>query len=437
MKAWLQRQLERLLGALARQVVQKYNPDIIGITGSVGKTSTKHAIACVLGQRFAIRSASGSYNNELGVPLAIIGGTVHGANPFGWAREILRAFGLLLRRQDYPRILVLEMGAQKSGDIDYLLGIAPARIGVLTAITPVHLEFFKTIEALTQEKATIIKALPEDGFGVLNGDDERIRTIIVPADVTVTTYGLKAGNEVRATNVQIKIERVPQPDGIIREAVLGTAFVINHQGLKQLALLKDVIGPQHVLAALAATAVGLAYGLTLSDIAARLAHYRGLPGRMRLLAGKYRSWIIDDSYNSSPEAAIAALAALKSFPRARRRIAVLGFMAELGDYTHQGHERVGAHAAQTADLVVAVGPTAATYAEAAKRAKMKTEAMQMFADVQAAAEFLAQTVEPGDVVLIKGSQVSRMEKVVKALMAEPLRAGELLVRQSEEWLKKP
>lgn len=436
MKAWLQKKLEALLADLAQQVIERYQPEVIGITGSVGKTSTKDAIACVLGQRFSIRVSSGNYNNELGVPLAILGGTTHGQSVFGWLGELWRAKRLSKGGASYPDIVILEMGADKPGDIERLVQIAPPRIGVLTAIAPTHLEFFGTIEAVAAEKAKIITHLPSGGFAVRNGDDERVMAIAVPDDVISTSYGTDPKTEVRATGIAIKTGRIPQPDGITKEAVLGTACTIHYEGLKQSLLLKNLIGPQHIMAALAATAVGLAYGLTLPDIAARLEQYQGPRGRMRLINGHNRSVLIDDSYNSSPDAAIAALDALKKFPKANRRIAVLGYMAELGDYELEAHEDVGKHAAGCVDLLIGVGSTAATYAEAAKRAKLDPDAIVTVADAAAASQWLRDQLQPGDVVLIKGSQVSRMERVTKALMAEPLRAPELLVRQSEEWLSR-
>lgn len=437
MKAWLQKKLEQILANLARRIIYKYQPEVIGITGSVGKTSAKDAIACVLGQRFSIRVSSGNYNNDLGVPLAIIGGETHGRNPFGWLGEIWRGNKLLFWKGTYPNIVILEMGADKTGDIERLMAIAQPRIGVLTAIAPAHLELFGSIEAVVAEKAKIITHLPSGGFSIRNADDERVMGISVPDDVISTTYGLTAGAEVRATGVAVKVGRVPQPDGIIRENVLGTACIIHYEDLKQPLLLKNLIGPQHVMAALAATAVGIAYGLTLADIAARLEHYQGPPGRMRLITGRNRSLLIDDSYNSSPDAAVAALDALKLFPKAKRRVAVLGTMAELGDYAQEAHERVGAQAGRVADLLVAVGPFAATYAEAARKAKLQDDAIITVADAEAAANWLHDEIRPGDAFLIKGSQISRLERVTKKLMAEPLRAGELLVRQSEEWLTKP
>lgn len=436
MKAWLQKKLEGMLAELARRVIDAYQPEVIGITGSVGKTSTKEAIACVLGQRFSVRASSGNYNNELGVPLAILDGTTHGSNMFGWLGELWRGWRLSHGRSSFPDIVILEMGADKPGDIERLMEIAQPRIGVLTAIAPTHIEFFGSIEAVAAEKEKILTHLPSGGFAIRNADDARVMAIAVPDDVIGTTYGTSTKAEVRATAISITTGRIPQPDGIIREDVLGTTCTVTYEGTKQTLLLKDLIGPQHVMAALAATAVGVAYGLSLPDIAARLTQYQGPRGRMRLIAGHNRSLLIDDSYNSSPTAAIAALDALKKFPKAKRRIAVLGYMAELGDYAQEAHEEVGAHAAKVADMIIGVGPMATTYADAAKRAKFDPDAVVTVADAEAAATWLHDQLQSGDVVLIKGSQVSRLERATKALMAEPLRAGELLVRQSAAWLNR-
>src|SRR3989344_4004543 len=201
----------------SKKILNKYKPDIVGITGSVGKTSAKEAVAAVLQNKFTVRSSAKNYNNEVGLPLTIIGvEKTPGKSIWGWAAVFLKAKKLILMRdKNYPQILVLEMGADKPGDIEYLTEFAPCKVGVLTFISHAHTEFFKTIKKITQEKRIIVSHLRQDGFAVLNFDNELVMQNASATKAEIITYGFKDGADLRATDVNVlKDEQTGWPMGL-------------------------------------------------------------------------------------------------------------------------------------------------------------------------------------------------------------------------------
>lgn len=420
----------RILFSLARAVLHKYAPTIIGVTGSVGKTSTKEAIWTVLQSHENVRRNAKSFNNEIGVPLTIIGGGEPGRSVVRWFGILLRACGLLLRRSPlYPDVLILEYGADHPGDVAQLLASAPCSIGVLTAVGHTHTEFFESVESIFKEKATLIRALPEDGVAVLNADDERVLSLAGSTKARVITFGFHTSANVHASEPTFAY------DG--HGNVIGIQCSIAHEGTVVPVLLKGILGRHQVYAPLAGAAVGLVRGMNLVAIGKALARLQPFPGRMRLLAGIKDTSIIDDTYNSSPMAAIAALDTLAELPSTGRKLAVLGDMAELGEYSTEGHTAVGKHVARiNPDMLVVVGADAKHILHSAESSGLSSDKTFAFDFAPEAAKFIQSKLEPHDTILIKGSQRMRMEKVVKEIMAEPERAEELLVRQDAHWLQK-
>lgn len=424
--------LKKMLASFARAILRKYKPKIVGITGSVGKSSAKEALVPVLNEKFHVRGNPKNYNNELGVPLAIIGAESGGRSFFGWLGVFTKAFSMLLLRTDYPEVLVLEMGADHRGDIAYLSKLAPPEVGVLTSIAPVHTEFLGDLEGVRLEKQTLIAQLPHTGTAVLNIDDDIVRTVSGATRARVVTYGFNKEADVRAT--QYALHYKPGEDS----AHMGTFFKILYEGSVVSVALRGVFGRQHVLAALAGAAVGVALNLDLAQVAAGLGKYQAPRGRMTVLPGIKRTTLIDDTYNASPRATLEALETLRKLEitEATQRIAILADMKELGAYTEEGHQGVGKRAAEVGvDLLVTVGELAQDIARGAREAGMPEERVFHFADAAKAGRFVQDRLGEGDIVLVKGSQSMRMELVVKELMAEPLRAEELLVRQGPEWKK--
>lgn len=423
--------LQYWLRVFSKIILQKHKPDIIGITGSVGKTSAKEAIATVLQSKFNVRRSTKNYNNEIGVPLTIIGAEkTPGKSIFGWLSIIFKAKKLILRRdKNYPEILVLEMGADKPGDIEYLTEFAPCKVGVLTFISHAHTEFFKTIKKIAQEKRTIISHLRQDGFAVLNFDNELVMQSIGLTKAEVITYGFKDGADLRATDVNIlKDEQTGWP--------MGLNFKVLYKGSVVPVFLPGVISKPAISAALAGLAVGTIFGVNLVEGAQALTKLDGLPGRMRLIPGIKNTLIIDDTYNSSPEAAKAALETLAQIEvkDGAQRYAALGDMLELGPETENAHRELGFKVAEMGiDNLITVGEAAKYVAQAAKEAGLDEHRVASFATSGEAGKFLQEKLKSGDVVLAKGSQGGRMERLVKEVMSEPLQSAKLLPRQSEEW----
>ena len=426
--------LQYWLRVLSKKILKKYKPDIVGITGSVGKTSAKEAIAAVLQNKFTVRRSTKNYNNEIGLPLTIIGvDKTPGKSIWGWVTVLLKAKKIILKRdKNYPEILVLEMGADKPGDIEYLTEFAPCKVGVLTFISHAHTEFFKTLKKIAQEKRIIISHLRQDGFAVLNFDNELVMQSVSTTKAEVVTYGFKEGADLRVTDVNIlKDEQIGWPTGL--------NFKVLYKGSVVPVYLPGVIAKSAISAALSGLAVGTVFGVNLVEGAQALSKLEGLPGRMRLIPGIKNTLIIDDTYNSSPEAAKAALEALAqvAIKDGAERYAVLGDMLELGLETENFHRELGFKVAELGvDNLITVGEAAKYIAQAAKEAGLDEHRATSFANSREAGRFLQEKLKEGDVVLAKGSQGGRLEKLVKEIMAEPLLAHSLLARQSKEWQDK-
>ena len=423
--------IQKLLAKKAHRLIEHYHPQIIAITGSIGKTSTKTAIATILENRFRMRVAKYNYNNEIGVPLAILGKESPGTSLFGWLRLLCE------KHTSFPDILVLEFGADHPGDIQALCKLAPPSIGVLTGISPVHVENYDSLDQLIEEKSFLLSSLPQDGYAVLNADDEHVWSQREKASAPAMGYGFSQVADLRATgyDLQTRLDHDFDPG----ESFAQVVFCVESAKDKAQIVLSNTIGKPQVSAILAALAVGSHLGLSFQEMAETLQKNYGSPcGRLKPLAGIKGSLILDDTYNAAPASMLAALEALREFEpyENRRRIAVLGDMAELGALSESEHRRIGLHVFETAvDLLVCVGEKAKDMGRAAQEAGMKEEAIVYFQEAKEAGRFMDRELKQGDIILVKGSQSMRMEKVVKEIMAEPLRAEELLVRQYGKWVR--
>ena len=410
----------------ARLVLFKYKPNIVAITGSVGKTSTKDAIYTVLTSVFFVRKGEKSFNSEIGIPLIILGCSSGWSSLYKWSKNILEGLALIMLKNHYPKWLVLEVGADQPGDIKRIARWLKPDIVVLTRIpeVPVHVEFFESPQAVVEEKKELVRALKDDGVLILNGDDEHIRTLSVRSRQTLT-YGFKSGLDFIATHEQPVYEN---------GSLIGITFRVDYRGSSVPIKLHNVLGRQHVYPVLASFAVGSALGINMVNMAQLFESHNAPPGRMRILPGIRGSQIIDDSYNSSPVAVTEALNALNSLTISGRKIVVLGDMLELGDFSADEHRKAGVHAAAVADILITVGTHARGIAESARESGMSGDSIVQFDDARAAGNHLYDIVKAGDMVLIKGSQALRMERTVEAVMVHTERTEEVLVRQEKEWL---
>jgi len=427
--------IQKILYFFSRFILKKYNPDIVGITGSVGKTSAREAAYIILKNQFRVYKSEKNFNNELGVPFSIIGIAENpGTSWMRWLSIFLKALCLLVYAdKKYPKVLILEMGADKPGDIAYLTKLAPCTVGVITAISSAHLELFGDIETLAQEKKVMHLHLddPQGKWAIYNEDDLLLADIRESVHARPLSYGFSQNSDVRASELSDDII-FPSSTGSLG----GVHFTITYQGESIHIELPRVIGKQSVYSVLAGIAVGIAYGISLHRIADDLRVYESPKGRMRAIAGMKETLIIDDTYNSSPLAVRAALDVLVGVEVAEisKKIAVLGDMLELGAYTEDEHKKLGEYIARLPiDALYTVGSLAHIIADAAREKGVDQDKILCFDNPVLASVVLKDKIKKGDVILVKGSQGMRLEKIVKELMAEPLLAAKVLVRQGKEW----
>jgi UDP-N-acetylmuramyl pentapeptide synthase len=420
------------LGVWARLILRRYRPTIIAVTGNAGKTTTKEAIAAVLATKYRVRATGGNLNNELGIPTTIIGDFAQqyyrsGGTFLFWLQVLLTAVRVLVYNRDYPQVLVLEYGADHPGDIKRLVHMFPPHISVVTQVgdIPVHIEFFASAQELAAEKAQILKHLTTSDVAVLGYDDLTVLEMREKTHAHVLTYGLGDGADVQVTNVHPRLEGV-RPVGI--------GFDIHLNGSTMPVTIGGTIGAGIARAAAAGVAVGSAMNVGLADAVEALVRMEPPAGRLRIIDGVRGTVLIDDSYNASPAAVHLAIDAVRHLP-ASRHVFVLGDMLELGAHSVQAHQAVGTMAASVADVLVCVGERGRFIADAAGN-QMPPAQIHWAADSRTAAGMVQQLLRAGDLVLVKGSQGMRMERIVQELMAQPERAPELLVRQSARWLAK-
>lgn len=365
------------LQQIARFWRRRLDLRVIGVTGSVGKSTTKEAIAEVLGMRYRTLKNPGNLNNEIGLPLT-----------------------LLRLGPGYERA-VLEMGFYVPGEIALLCDIALPQVGVVSNVGTVHAERAGSQEAIFRGKSELVQALPEDGVAILNYDDPWVRKMAELTKARVFFYGLDPAAELWADEVE----------GM---GLDGIRFRL-HYHRETLHIRLPMLGQHSVHTALRAAATGLADGLTWQEI---LDGLRMGQTQLRLTAVRAVSGalLLDDTYNASPESTLAALNLLAELEG--RRVAVLGDMLELGPYEKQGHEIVGIRAAQVAETLVTVGPRGRLIAAAARRAGMRSDKVAEFDSAEEAIPHLRKALGGKDVVLVKGSHGVHMERIVMALEVE-------------------
>ncbi|MBP9710675.1 MAG: UDP-N-acetylmuramoyl-tripeptide--D-alanyl-D-alanine ligase [Candidatus Pacebacteria bacterium] len=435
MRHFFKKLIVKILLLEARAVLKKYKPKIVAVTGSVGKTSAKDAIFSVLAGNAHVRKSQKSFNSEIGLPLTILGVPNAWSNPLKWLQNFLDGLFLLITPAKYPEWLVLEVGADRPGDIKSLAKWLPVDVAVITRLpeVPVHVEYFDSPEEVIEEKASLIKALKPGGTLVLYAGDIEAETLKPRAgNHPVITYGL-----VPHANVRIDESKLVYTKGD-ESWPIGMGAEMFVDGISVHVQVVGAIGAHALLPALAGAAVGKALNLPIEQIVKGLEGYEPPLGRMHLIRGIKNTLIIDDTYNSSPAAVVAALDALTMVGTHAlgRKVAVLSDMLELGKHSATEHKKVGAHAAKTCSLLLTVGLRARDMAQGALDAGMPDSAILQFESAESAGKELQAMMLEHDVVLVKGSQSMRMEKVVEEVMAEPEKAGDVLVRQDAEWKKR-
>jgi len=392
----MNRLLQKYLKNCAVSFLNRSKPEIIAITGSVGKTSAKDAIFEVLKVKFKdrIRKSEGNLNNETGVPLAILGfnkAPSFGASFLGWLPIVFLApFRSLLSKK--VEILVLELAADKPGDIEYLTSFVKPKVAVLTAIGPAHLEAFGTMEKIAEEKTALLKSLTSDGCAILNLDNDEVRKISDDVTYKKVSYTIKNNADLKAMNIKTEIDNFKPK----------TSFIVGDLNLT----MPNLGNYANILAALAGIACGRIYKLSDKEIIEGLSNYRSGKHRMNVLRGKNGAIIIDDCYNANPLAMEAALNVLREIPCNGKKIAVLGDMLEIGKISEEAHKLIGEYAKNIADEVIAVGKLAKGYQGSA-----------YFENSDEASDYLLKKIKPNDIILIKASRGAELEKIVNNLKA--------------------
>jgi UDP-N-acetylmuramyl pentapeptide synthase len=431
LKSFLKKIIVSVITLEARVVLWKYKPKIVAVTGSVGKTSTKDAIYSILKQSFYVRKSEKSFNSEVGVPLTILGCPNAWNSVSLWLKNILEGLELIFLGNKYPEWLVLEIGADHPGDIRSITKWIRPDIVAVTRIgsVPVHVEFFKSRDQLIREKRYLAEALKPHGVLILNADDPDVIAFKEKSKNVCITFGISNPADITASNEMMVYEE--------KEAVKklkGVNFKLNFSGNSVPVTLHGVLGLQHLYPVLAAVAVASSQSINMVHITEALLEHVPPRGRMNVHEGIKDSTIIDDTYNSSPVALHEALDALGKVEVTGRKIAVLGDMLELGKYSVDEHKRAGQAVAGVADVLVVVGLRALYIKEGALMQKMSSKKIYVVEDSKTAAEQVKGMIKKGDLILVKGSQSMRMERIVAEIIAHPEKKSELLVRQEPEWL---
>ncbi|MBN1658669.1 MAG: alanine racemase [Anaerolineae bacterium] len=399
----------------ARYILRKQAPDVVAITGSSGKTTTKELTAAILSRHHAVFRNQGNYNDRYGLTIA------------------------LGRLDPSHRLAVLELACDGFDEIRDLAALTRPRVGIVTTVNETHVAYLGSIEAIATENARLLEALPpasEGGLAILNYDDPRVRAMAARTRARVITYGLDPDADLVAGAVDAG------PDGVTFTVFVKDFYPtpVRHSKRK-LGVHLQILGRHAVYAALAAVAAGLAFGVSLEEALAAVAGTSPLSGRLNPLPGAGDTLILDDTFDASPASTLAALDTLSLF--GRRRVAVLGAPLDAasgsapdqGTFAADAYRRIGARAAAVVDLLVAQGDTARRVAEEARAAGLPASRIAVTYTAGETLRGLKGRLAPGDTVLVKGAVAARMERVVTGLLAHPERAGDLLVRQTAGWQK--
>jgi UDP-N-acetylmuramoyl-tripeptide--D-alanyl-D-alanine ligase len=371
------------LKQFARAVRESWGGKIAGVTGSVGKTTTKEILAALLGARFRVLKSEGNFNNEYGLPLT------------------------LFKLDEAHQAAVLEMGMSRRGELARLAEIARPDVGVVTLVSPAHLEFFSSVDEIALAKRELIEGLNgKHSTAVLNADDARVAAFGAFAPGRVLTYGIEKAAFFMAENIEDR-------------GALGTTFdYVSPEGRVRLDL---ALPGRHVIAnALASLAAGSVWGIGIEEARAVLPKLRPPAMRGELLRFSNGAALINDSYNSSPAALQAMMALLAATPGFQRRILAAGEMRELGVTSAELHRAAGDFAAKTGniDFIVGVGGDAAQLVEGAANAGIPRDHLKFFSSCDDAAQFLQNEFQSGDLLLVKGSRGVKMERIVETLLAQ-------------------
>jgi len=415
MKNWALKNLHKALKNLAKTVLMERRPFIIGITGSVGKTSTKEAVNAVLKEEYGdeVRTSSGNLNTEIGLPLTILGYEKL-PNKFLWPLFLFLAW-IKTFQSSYPKYLVLEMGVDKPGDMEYFMEFVEPSISIVTALTPAHMANFTSLEKMQQEKLKIFDNQNSLNIKIYNGDDEYFKQNKVANGLMYSISD--RDSDCFTTNINITKN--------------GNKYFV-FCGPDKLSIHNKLLGKPMISSQLAAIGVGKYLKIENKKIEKAINSLSPVNGRMKILSGKNGMTILDDTYNSSPAAVKAALDTVFEIKYEGRKVAILGNMNELGDLEKESHIEIAKYAKNKVDLCVFVGQNA----DIMLKSHGEENALA-YKDRDSLISDIDRVVESGDLVFVKASQNNNyFEEVVKQLLYASIDPEKNLVRQDNFWLSK-
>ncbi len=418
--------IQKILKILAKLILKRYQPKIIAITGSVGKTGTKDAINYILQDNFFVRTNPKNYNNEFGLPLTIIGSMSPGRSFWGWFKIILKAIFLIIIKQKYPEILILEMGIDRPNDMDYLTSIVKPDIAVVTAVSHSHFEFFSSLEDIKEEKQKLVENTKNNGLVILNQDDSLVLSMKDVSSTQTLTYGFNEDSDLKVFDLIFR--------SLENENYFGGLHIkLNYKGSVVPMQLNKTLNESGLYAIIAAILVALNLDLNLVTIIEKFKNFSLPAGRMNYLKGINDSHIIDDSYNASPASVCLALKTFNKLKFSFKKYVVLGDILEIGDYKKTGFNLIAKEIKNAKiDLVLLKGDLIKDLKQELENIFYPNDKIKLFSSHEDLSEFLKDNLSKNDIVLIKGSQGARMEKIVKKILKNPLDTSSL-VRQDKEW----
>ena len=415
MKDQALKSLYKILKSYAVKVIKKHNPFVIAITGSVGKTSTKEALLAILSEAYGkkVRATAGNLNAEIGIPLTILGYNSY-PSKWLWLPFLLGAYFKTFTKI-YPQYLILEMGVEHPGDIEYFGSIVKPNIVIITAATPAHTANFESVEKMQAEKLSAKEIIKKDGLVVINADDKYLSKQKFESAVN---YSINNESNNIASDIEIKLTGNSY-------RLKSSAGVLNVNS--------NLVGKQSICSELAAITVAKVLKIDSKIITSGLSKLKQYPGRVQIINGIKNSTIIDDTYNSNPASAMAALDLLSEIKTKNRKIVILGNMNELGEIEKEAHIELGAYANSRCDIALFSGQNAENMQQGfndKKRSKVFKNREELIFEMN-------NFIYKGDIILVKASQNGNyFEEVVKFLMKDKSKAEELLVRQSAFWMNK-
>ncbi len=432
MMDFLKQTAKKILQWQAKVVLKKYNPKVIAVVGAVGKTVTRETIYSVLSKKVFIRKSEKSFTTEVGVPLTILGSAYGITGFFELLTSIFSGFVLVWKKRKYPEWLLLELDSDKPGDLESVSHWIKPDILVVTATgeVPSHIESFGDIENFLREKSFMVNAVKRDGVIVYNSDDYLIKKLVEDTLVRKISCGRLLGNNIYGSEYQIEY------GGKEQKKPVGMSFSILYRKKEYLIHKLEQIGMHIEYASLLAFAVGHEFHLSSREIVSSLQKSKALNGRSRVLSGIKNSTIIDDTYNASPVAVSEFVKIAGKMNGASRKVLILGDMLELGRYSATEHRNLAELVKANADYVVTVGFRMRKLAEELLNLSFPESNIVSFDSADEACVLLDSLIQEGDLVLVKGSQAMRMEKIVEEIMRHPEDAKKLLVRQEKIWQSK-